>query len=237
MKKAVGYIRRTASKEYTETQRKVISEWCEKNDYEVIEWIEEKGFDAVAYGNWMGHRKIDAVVASSNVNVSGEFDKFYAYKCKMRLRNSDLVVVHKEAYAGYAVYEGILERMVDTFCRMEIEHEPVRNENGRMRKVAKGGYIGGQPPMGYKVEDGRLVINPEEVPVVQCIMDRKRSGKTMISTVDVLNQNGYKTRRGGKFVISTVQSIWNNEKFYQGYYKYGKGDEWVPGQHEAILKD
>lgn len=233
MKKAVGFIRIGTTD--VETQREKIREWCLKGNYEVTDWMTGETFDAVAYGNWMGHRKIDAVVASSDLDVSDDSLEFFAYRCKLLMRNSDLIVAEWKG-CGKKERE-LLGGFVDRFYRMELEHEPVRNENGRTRKIAKGGYIGGQPPMGYKVEGGRLVVNPEEVPVVLCIMERKRSGKTMLSTVDALNQNGYKTRRGGQFVISTVQSIWNNEKFYQGYYKYGKGDEWIPGQHEAILKD
>jgi hypothetical protein len=59
----------------------------------------------------------------------------------------------------------------------------------------------------------------------------------MGATVTLLNENGYKTRRGKPFVLSTVQSIWNNERTYRGEYRYGKDGEWVKGQHEPILKD
>jgi hypothetical protein len=81
-----------------------------------------------------------------------------------------------------------------------------------------------------------LVINPDEVPVVEFIFERKFAGYTMLSTVDALNEGGYRTRSGKPFVISTVQSIWNNEPTYRGMYKYGKDGEWVQGEHEPILK-
>ena len=91
--------------------------------------------------------------------------------------------------------------------------------------------------MGYKVQDKQLVINPEEAEIVRFIFDRKFAGKTMLSTVDALNDAGYKTRNGKEFVISTVQSIWNNERTYRGEYKYGEDGEWVKGEHEPILKE
>ena len=131
----------------------------------------------------------------------------------------------------------IFEEFTRTLCRLEMEHEPVKNSQGRIRKASKGGYIGGQAPMGYKVESGRLVVNPDEVPVVLFIMEEKHAGRTKMGTVDKLNLLGYKTRRGGKFQISTVQSIWNNENLYRGYYQIKGSGEWVKGQHEAILKD
>ena len=91
--------------------------------------------------------------------------------------------------------------------------------------------------MGYRVENGELVINEEEAAVVRFIFERKRSGCTMLSTVDALNKGGYRTRNGKEFVISTVQSIWNNEKMYCGWYKYGKDGEWVKGLHEPIIEE
>ena len=91
--------------------------------------------------------------------------------------------------------------------------------------------------MGYKVKDRQLVIDEKEAEVVRFIFDRKKQNLSMLSTVHALNESGFKTRNGKDFVISTVQSIWNNEKTYRGYYKYGKDGEWVKGQHEPILKE
>ena len=154
----------------------------------------------------------------------------------LKRRHSDLVAVESR-FKGYDLYRKLFEELIDTMCRIDLANEPIKRTHDRTDKAARGAYIGGNAPMGYKVENGKLVINPEEVPVVLCVMDRKHSGRTMLSTVDTLNQNGYKTRSGRPFVISTVQSIWNNEMVYRGYYRHGKDGEWVKGQHEPILQD
>ena len=112
-----------------------------------------------------------------------------------------------------------------------------RAHERRAKKASGGGYSGGQAPMGYKVQDGCLVINEEEANVVRKIFEWRDGGATLMSIVEELNDEGYHTRKGNKFVISTVQSIVNNRKTYEGWYKYGKNGEWVKGQHEAILKD
>ena len=238
MKKVAGYIK-PGKKADEDRQCRAISDYCMKNDMAVVEWIGKgtESFGEIAYGNWMGHRKYDAVIAASCGDVTENVYEFYAYRCKLRLRGSDLYVTKWDGYAGYNLYRKIFEEFTETLCRMELDHDPVTHANGRARKALKGGYIGGQAPMGYKVQEGKLMLNPDEVPVVELILERKHEGKTMLSTVDALNAGGYKTRKGGKFVISTVQSIWNNEKFYHGYYKLKDSDEWVQGQHEAIIKD
>ena len=235
MRKAVGYINESAGN--SEEQKRAIVEYCIGENLEVIKWIRDKAgkFSDVAYGNWMGHKKIDAVVAASNMDVTGNAFEFYAYRCKLRMRNSSLVVAEWKDYPGYGLHRKIFEEFTEVLIRNELEHEPVRQSTGRIRKVRNGGYVGGQAPMGYKVEGGKLVVNPEEVPVVEFIMEEKHRGGTKLGTVEKLNAKGYKTRKGGVFKISTVQGIWNNEELYKGYRK--SGDEWVKGQHEAILKD
>ena len=234
MKKVVGYIR-NGGKRDTDRQRKQIEAYCAGNEMDIVDWLVCDSFDEAAYGNWMGHRKIDAVVAASCKDVTGSVYEFYAYRCKLRMRNSNLVVVKFEDFAGYRLYQKIFEEFTEVMVRKELANEPVRDNAGRVRKTLKGQYIGGQAPMGYKVESGRLVVNPEEVPVVLLIMEEKHAGRTKLGTVEKLNAEGYKTRKGGPFQISTVQSIWNNENLYRGYRK--SGDEWVRGEHEAILKD
>lgn len=234
MKRVVGYIR-DGKKADIARQRKAIEDYCMRSDAQVLFYMTANDFDECAYGDWMGHRKVDAVVAASNGDVTGDVFEFYAYRCKMRMRNSDLWVAEWSEYAGYGLYKKIFEEFTDVLVKKETAHEPILRKNGRIRKVNNGGYVGGRAPMGYKVEGGRLVINPEEVPVVEFIMEEKHRGGTKLGTVEKLNANGYKTRNGGPFQISTVQSIWNNEELYKGYRR--SGDEWVKGQHEAILKD
>ena len=90
--------------------------------------------------------------------------------------------------------------------------------------------------MGYKVQNGQLVINEEEVPVVKRIFELRDSGVVLLDIVDILKEEGYTGRNGGKIALSTVQSIVNNRKTYEGYYHYGPEGEWVKGQHEAILE-
>lgn len=238
MDKAIGWIRRTGNKLDEADQQVKIEEYCRKNLLELADVLETADFREVAYGTgWTRNRIIKAVVVARAIDVSEDYCEFEAYKLKLRLRNSDLVAADGRKYSGYSLYDTLLDGVFGAFCKMEVMNDPVRNNVRRRKKMAEGGYIGGNAPMGYRVVNGALVTNPDEVPVVKFIMERKHSGKTMMGTVEALNAAGYKTRRGRPFVISTVQSIWNNEQFYRGYTKYGKDGEWVKGQHAAILKD
>ena len=234
MRKGVGWIGGTKRKADVARQRKAIEEYCQGHDISVTEWT-DLPFGEVVFGELM--RTADVLVVASSGLVSDDVFTYYAYKSVLKRRHCDLEAAVDEVIVGYKLYGKILDTLVDRICDVEMANEPIRKPHDRRDKAARGAYIGGNAPMGYKVEDGKLVVNPAEVPGVEFIMDQKRQGKSMLGTVETLNAKGYKTRRGKPFVISTVQSIWHNEPFYRGMYRIGKDGEWVKGQHEAILKD
>jgi len=233
MKRAAGYIKVGKGVKSEKTQRSCIEEYCLKNDMEVAEWLTED-IGTAAYGNWMRGRMFDAVVVADSAYVSKDIYEFYAYKSVLKRRHSDLIAVESR-FAGSELYRTILDKLLDKICEVEVANSPLKTISDRTDKVARGAYIGGRAPMGYRIADGRLEVEPKEAEIVKFVIDRKRQGKSMLGTMEALNLAGYKTRAGKEFVISTVQSIWNNEMFYKGYRRYGKDGEWVKGQHEAIV--
>lgn len=235
MKRVVGYIKHGKGVKREETQRKVIEEYCLKNDMLVAKWM-DCGIGEVAYGNWMHGMRYDAVIVADSEYVSDNIYEFYAYRSVLKRRHSDLIAVNSK-FAGNELYRTILDKLIDTICEIDIQNAPMKQVSDRTDKVARGAYVGGRAPMGYRIENGQLVVDKDEAEIVRFVIERKLQGKTKLGTVDALNKEGYKTRAGKEFVISTVQSIWNNEMIYRGYRRYGKDGEWVKGQHEAIIKE
>ena len=250
MKNVVAYIRVSTDgqcgddKFGLDVQRQTIQEYCDKNGYYIMKWFvdegesgayERVGFDEIVYGE-VANPPYEAVVVAKSDRVARDINVYYYYKMLLKKKDVKMISI-AEDFGQFGAFASILEAF--TICVAELERENInkRTSGGRKVKAARGGYSGGKAPMGYKVENKQLVINPEEVPVVEFIFERKFAGKTMLSTVDALNEAGYKTRNGKPFVISTVQSIWNNEPTYRGMYKYGKDGEWVKGEHEPILKE
>ena len=125
--------------------------------------------------------------------------------------------------------------ILSSFNQMESENIQVRTEMGRKAKVNEGGYAGGKPPIGYRAENGNLVIVPEEAEIVRKVYELRKQGGTLIGIADELNRLGYRTKKGGLFLHSAIQTILNNESTYRGHYKYGTGT--VEGHHEPILKE
>jgi len=227
-----------------DSQKKLIMEYCAAHDMQISDWYIDEGesgvkesrpaLDDLLFGE-IKNPPVTAVVVAKSDRMAREIKLYFYYMMLLEKKGIHLISATEEVVNDDTGLGNVYRSLMLFVAEQERKNITKRTSGGRRVKATKGGYSGGQPPMGYKVENGRLVINEEEAKVVRFIMERKLRGETMLSTVEALNAEGYKTRRGKPFVISTVQSIWNNERTYRGEYKYGDGD-WVPGQHEPILK-
>ncbi|AKI96553.1 recombinase family protein [Kosmotoga pacifica] len=142
------------------------------------------------------------------------------------------------------------------FAALERE-ETVDRTIRRMKDMARYAYwMGGQPPLGYKVIDvqdkegklrKKLAIDEETAPLVRKIFELYADGKSQAQIVDWLNAQGYKTSRGGAFTKQSLHDILHNEK-YRGIYTYFKGTKHnhhakrddvvrVPGGVPAIIDE
>ncbi len=109
-----------------------------------------------------------------------------------------------------------------------------RMSKGKRRKAAQGGYVGGWLPYGYRLEDGRVSIVPEEAAVIRRLFKLRAAGESYGAIAELLNGEKVPTQRGGRWRVSTVRRIAGN-RFYTGRVEFdGKR---IRGQHEAIISD
>lgn len=248
MKNVIGYMRVSTDgqcgddKFGLEVQRKQIKEYAEQNDMNIVRWFmdegesgakERPGFDEIIYGE-ITNPPYEAVIVAKSDRVARDINVYYYYKMMLFKKDIQLISI-SEDFAQFGVFAPMLEAFTLCVAAMERENISKRTSAGRGVKASKGGYSGGRAPMGYRVENKRLVVNPDEVPVVKRCFELRESDVSLPKIVETLNKEGYKTRAGKSFAISTVQSILNNRKTYEGFYRYGKSDEWVKGQHEPIM--
>lgn len=92
----------------------------------------------------------------------------------------------------------------------------------KMRHMARSGeHTGGQPPLGYRIENKRLVPDEQEAPIVRRIFVEYASGRTYAQIIDGLNRDGLTTKRGKPFGKNSLHDLLHNEK-YIGVQIYGK---------------
>lgn len=252
MKRAVAYCRvstkgQTGDDKYgIDAQMDDIKAYCAANDIEVVNWYIDEGvsgadkrrpaLDRLLEGE-VTNPPVEYIVLAKADRLSRDISLYYIFKHLLSEMGLEILSATENWSAQDKLTGLILENFLALMAEIEKERIRQRMSGGRKVKAARGGYSGGQAPMGYSIKDGRLVINEEEAETVRFLFECKGKGMSMRQTMAALNESGYKTRNGKPFVISTVQSIWNNERTYRGEYKYGKDGEWVKGQHEPILKD
>ena len=251
MKDVVAYIRVSTDNQCKEdkygldVQRQQITEYCEKHDMNIVKWYsdegesgakERPGFDEIIYGE-VTNPPVEYVVVAKSDRVARDIEIYYYYKMMLHKKNINLISI-SEDFGRDGIFSKILEHFTVMVAEMERDNISKRTSAGRGMKSSAGGYSGGRPPFGYKAKNHSLVISPEEADTVKIVFRMKDvEKKTYKEIVNYLNDLGRRNRSGTAFSISTVQTIYENKKTYQGYYKYGSGMDWVRGMHEPILKE
>lgn len=70
--------------------------------------------------------------------------------------------------------------------------------------IANGGHVGGVR-LGSRVENGKLVANPEEAPTLARIRELRAEGRTYRDMAEVLTAEGFRTKRNGTWNPGTLQ--------------------------------
>jgi len=248
MKRAVGYIRVSTDGQAgedrfgIESQKEQILDYARRNDFEILEWFVDEGvsgvkesrpaFDRILYGD-VENPPVECVIVAKSDRIARDIKLYFYYKQLLYQKDIQLISVCED-FGEMGVFAGILEAFTMFVAEQERINITRRTSAGRAVKAVRGGYAGGKAPYGYKVENKQLVIVPEEAEAVKDMFRMKDEGATLLEIAEEMNRRGLKTHSGGIFRTSTIQTILNNRKTYEGYYRYGKTD-WVKGQHEPIL--
>ena len=130
-----------------------------------------------------------------------------------------------------------------SFAQFERENsaERVRDKVAASRK--KGIWMGGFPPLGYDIQNRRLIVNPKEADLIRHIFQRFTETGSGTVLVRELNEAGYQTKTwtsqstntfhpGRAFDKGVLYRLINN-RVYLGDAVH-KGDVY-PGEHDAII--
>ena len=113
------------------------------------------------------------------------------------------------------ILESVLEGMAE-FYSAELSQKILRGMN---ESALKGNMLGGHVPLGYKLIDHKLVINPETAHIVQEAFDLYANGYTIAYICKLFNDKGYRTAKNAEFNRNSFKSMFRNER-YIGIYRY-----------------
>jgi len=119
-----------------------------------------------------------------------------------------------------------------SFAQYERELIGQRTRFGMMKRLRQGLW-NGIPPYGYRIVEGRLVVEPVEAERVQTIFDwylRRNMGVVAIS--QELNRQGIKPRKAERWKGTRIHKMLTNP-LYAGFIRWG--GETAMGTHEPII--
>lgn len=129
------------------------------------------------------------------------------------------------------ILEAILEAMAEEYSRQLSQN--VRR--GLHETALKGNSVGGRLPLGYRVENKKLVIDEHEAEIVRYIFKEYAAGVGKKEIVRAMNARGWRTRQGASFTMNALGRTLSNKK-YIGIYTYNSEIQ-IEGGCPAIVDE
>lgn len=192
----------------------------------------------------------DAILLWKFSRFARNIDESTYYKSILRKKcNVDVISISEPIIEG--MYGRLIEMVIewsDEFYLYNLSGEVMR---GMTQKALQGGY-NSVSPIGYTKEKGKdkiPQIEPDEALIVKKIFDMYVNEKRALSDIaTLLNQEGYHTKRGGRFETRTIGYILENP-FYIGKIRWNYYDRQAnqrkraedviisKGKHKPIVTD
>ena len=154
------------------------------------------------------------------------FDYVIVYKLDRFARNryDSAVYKHKLKTCGVKVLSAmeaigdnpesiILEAVLEASAEYYSVELGQKIRRGRRESAAKGRFLGGGIPTGYKSVDGRLVLDPEKAPHIAWAFRAYADGMPKGQVIAELNRRGLRSRNGTPLGPSALQLAFRSEKY------------------------
>jgi site-specific DNA recombinase len=149
----------------------------------------------------------------------------------LRKAGVDVVFVRENLDTSTPIGE-FFRNIMASMAQLEGQIIAERLSKGRRCKAAKGGYIGGWLPYGYRHENGGVAVVPRQADAVRRIFESRATGMPYEKIAWRLSMDKVPTQRGGTWQVSTLRRIVSN-RFYTGRREID--GETVTGKHEPII--
>jgi site-specific DNA recombinase len=112
----------------------------------------------------------------------------------------------------------------------EVTGERIRDKIAASKR--KGMWMGGSVPLGYRVENRSLLIEPEEAELVRRIFKQFIAEKSTTKIVKELNAQGIQSKRKKAFCKQSIYKILHNRTYIAEITHKGEN---FPAQHDELI--
>lgn len=153
------------------------------------------------------------------------------YKNELKKQGVKVLSVTEGIDAGNdsIILEAVLEAMAEEYSRQLSQN--VRR--GIRQNAEKHLTIGGYTPLGYRVENKRLVVDEKEAEIVRFVFRSYADGMTKTEIAKECNRRGWRTKTGRPFTVNSFAIMLKNPT-YIGTYTF-KDEITVEGAIPAIV--
>ena len=229
--RAVAYIRVSTDKQATDgvgldVQAAKVRMYAELYGIELVEVIVDEGASAKSLDR-------DGLSRALALLDSGEADGLIVYKLDRLTRSvrdlgelidryfgpkgsAALVSVEEQVDTSTATGRMILNVLMSV-SQWERETIGERTSAAMQHKAAKGEYIGGQPPYGYRVAADGVHVEEHagEQKVIAAIREYRAAGLSIAKVGAKLLAHGFAPRKGAKFSTGTIHRIAKSQRIIE----------------------
>lgn len=202
-----------------EGQDRVCSEFCRREGYTIIhKYIDRATSASKDIDKRLQFLRMieDAAAGSFQAVVVYKLDRFARNRYdsavfKAKLKKAGVQVISATENISNSPEGVILESVLEGIAEYYSMELAQKIRRGQVESMAKGNYLGGIVPLGYKIVNKKYVVDPETAPVAQEIFRQYSSGTPTKEIIDSLNSRGYRTARGAMFNRSSFHAMLRSE--------------------------
>jgi DNA invertase Pin-like site-specific DNA recombinase len=250
VKKAILYLRVSTEEQVSnfslDTQEDICRKEAKRKGYIVVQVFREEGKSAKSI---VGRPVLTEVLKYCRKNKK-QIDALFVYRLdRLSRQTSDFLSIRKTLIecdvklisatepTGTTPTETLLETILASFAQHDNDVRSERTKNGLHARYSSG-LLNGKPPLGYILEDGKAVKDPESWDQVKRAWELMATGTKSLREIAILmNTWGLQSTHGKKkhkLRPQTVQRIFRL-KFYAGILTSNIYPEEVKGQHLPMI--
>ena len=136
--------------------------------------------------------------------------------------------------------------IMSSIAQDELRKLSSRVKFGHQQAIKEGVVLGNNRIFGYVKDDGRLVIDESEAPMVRQLFELYATGEYSLKQIEKLFwDQGYRNYRGNRIAHTTTSNMISNPK-YKGYYvgnkvkvidMFTKKQKFLPPEEWVMFKD